>query len=38
MEVAEWWWIADAKKPRKMYGSLTESEVKKMVAELRDGK
>lgn len=23
----EWWWIAEAKKPPKMYGRMTESEV-----------
>lgn len=33
LTVPEFWWLVDAKKPVKMYGSMTEYDVKKIYEE-----
>jgi len=35
MSVQDWWWLHDAKKPPKMYGSITESDVDRLIKRQR---
>lgn len=38
MRVQEWWWLAEAKKPRKTYGKfgMTEDEADELYGDLQD--
>lgn len=34
MHPTEFWWLADAKRPPKMYGRLTEAEVEEIYSDM----
>lgn len=37
MSPIELWWLFEARKPVKMYGTLTENEVAELYADLKEG-
>lgn len=37
MHPVELWWLLDARRPVRMYGDLTESDVSELYDQMRDG-